>query len=281
MKDTTFYKKQHINCGGKLLDLSTPKIMAIVNITPDSFYDGGKNKDDKSLLKACEKHLTDGASILDVGGQSTRPGSEQIGAESELSRILPAIKLITKEFPESTVSVDTYWSKVAKQAVESGANIINDISAGSLDEQMLNTVLDLNVPYIASHLKGTPQNMQDSPEYDNITTEVYQNLSKIKASLYQKGFNDLLVDPGFGFGKTTEHNFELLNNLDHFNNLGLPILVGLSRKSMICKTLKSTPKEALNGTSALNTIALLKGANILRVHDTKEAFEVIQLVNSL
>ena len=281
MKDSTFCKNQHINCGGKLLDLSTPKVMAIVNITPDSFYDGGKNSDNKSILQACEKHLKEGASILDIGGQSTRPGAEQINAETELSRVLPAIQLITKEFPESILSIDTYWAKVAKEAIDAGAKIINDISAGSLDIEMLNTVLELNVPYIASHLKGDLKNMQTTPEYQDITTEVYQSLSKIKSTLFQKGFNDLLIDPGFGFGKTTAHNFELLNNLEHFKSLGLPILVGLSRKSMIWKTLNSTAKEALNGTTTLNTIALLKGANILRVHDTKEAIQVIELVQQL
>jgi dihydropteroate synthase len=281
LKDTTFYKKQHINCGGKLLDLSTPKVMAIVNLTPDSFYDGGKIDSEKSLLKTCEKHLADGASILDLGGQSTRPGAVKISTETEIPRVLPAIESIIKEFPQSIISIDTYHASVAQKAVESGAKIINDISAGTLDINMIKTVLELKVPYIASHIQGNPVTMQENPKYNDITTDVYQSLSKTKNELFQKGFNDLLIDPGFGFGKTTDQNFELLNNLDHFKNLGLPILVGLSRKSMIWKTLKSNPQDALNGTTSLNTIALLKGAAILRVHDVKEAMETITLCNNL
>ena len=281
MKDTTFYKKHHINCGGKLLDLSTPKVMAIVNVTPDSFFDGGENTTEKVILKNCEKHLLDGASILDVGGQSTRPGAEQIGAEKELFRVLPVIEAINKEFPTAIISIDTYHSNVAKQSIDVGATLINDISAGSLDDKMLQTILKLNVPYIASHIQGTPETMQESPTYSNVVSDLYQSLSKVKTELLQNGLNDLLIDPGFGFGKTTAQNFELLGNLDHFKSMELPIVVGLSRKSIIWKTLNISPNESLNGTTSLNTIALLKGANILRVHDVKEAIETIQLVNQL
>jgi dihydropteroate synthase len=281
LKDTTFYKKQHINCGGKLLDLSTPKVMAIVNLTPDSFYDGGTNNTKKKILLLCEKHLKAGAEILDVGGQSTRPGAEQMGSDKELKRVLPALEVISKEFPESFISIDTYHAKVAEEAVSTGAHIINDISAGSLDDSMHKVVLELGVPYIASHIKGTPQNMGINPFYSNVTTEVYNRLSQIKNALFQKGFNDLIIDPGFGFGKTIEQNFELLNNLTHFKNLNVPIIVGFSRKSMIWKTLGKSPKESLNGTTSLNTIALLKGANIIRVHDVQEAIETITLCEAL
>lgn len=251
--------------------------MAIVNITPDSFFDGGKNDNLKSILKNCTEHLQQGAKILDIGGQSTRPGAERISAETEMKRVIPAIEAINKEFPDAIISVDTFYAKVAKHAIQAGATMVNDISAGSLDDEMLKTVLSLNVPYVASHIRGNPQNMQNDPSYSNVVTEVYKDLSSIKKKLRSNGFKDLLIDPGFGFGKTKNQNFELLANLDHFQNLACPILVGLSRKSMIWKTLKSTPSEALNGTTALNAIALLKGANILRVHDVKEASEVIKL----
>lgn len=281
MKDSTFYKNHTINCGGKLLDLSTVKLMGIVNLTPDSFYDGGKIKNDKDLLLQCEKYLNEGATILDFGAQSTKPNALKISLEEEIQRIENKIQLVIKRFPDAILSVDTYYSKVAKTAVDNGAHIVNDISAGSLDNKMIPTMLNLNVPYIASHILGTPSTMQDNPTYENVTTEVYNALSKVKTELFSKGFKDLIIDPGFGFGKSMEHNYELLNNLDHLKSLHLPVLVGISRKSMIWKKLKNSPDEALNGTTVLNTIAVIKGANILRVHDVKEAKECIDLVYSM
>lgn len=255
--------------------------MGIVNLTPDSFYDGGKIKNDKDLLLQCEKHLNEGAEILDFGAQSTKPNALKIPLEEEIRRIENKIQLAIKSFPESILSVDTYYASVAKTAVDNGAHIINDISAGTMDVQMIPTMLNLNVPYIASHIQGTPSTMQNNPSYENVTTEVYKALSNVKAELFSKGFKDLIIDPGFGFGKTMEHNYELLNNMEHFKSLNLPVLVGVSRKSMIWKKLKSSPGEALNGTTVLNTIALIKGANILRVHDVKEAKECVNLVQAL
>ncbi len=270
-----------MNCGGKLLDLTKPALMAIVNVTPDSFYDGHTSKDEKTVLTLCEQHLKHGASILDIGGQSTKPGAEQIGSENEMKRVIPAIKYLSKAFPNAIISVDTYHAKVAQEAANNGATIINDVSGGSLDNKMLGLVSQLNIPFIASHIQGNPMDMQKKPTYHNVTTQVYKRFSTIKSTLLKRGFNDLIFDPGFGFGKTTDQNFELLHNLNHFKSLSTPILVGLSRKSMIWKTLRSSPQEALNGTTSLHTIALLKGANILRVHDVKEAAEVVALVDQL
>lgn len=281
MKDTTFWNNQTINLEGKLLDLSTPKVMAIVNVTPDSFYDGGKHDKEKDLLFSCEKHLNEGASLLDIGGQSTRPGSMRIGSKEELQRVIPAIASIKKSFPEALISIDTYSSEVARAAVDHGACMINDISSGQLDRNMLDCVVEMNIPYVSSHLQGNPSTMQNAPSYKDVVTDVFYELSQIKEKLFKKGFNDLIIDPGFGFGKTMDQNFSLLQNLDHFKLLKLPILVGLSRKSMIWKTLNTNPESALNGTTTLNTVALLKGANILRVHDCGEATECVKLIEKL
>ena len=213
--------------------------MGIVNLTPDSFYDGGKIKNENDLLSQCEQHLNEGATILDLGAQSTKPNAIKVSVEEEIDRVSKHIHIVIKHFPEALVSVDTYYTKVATSAINSGAHIINDISGGTIDKTMLDAVLDLNVPYIASHIQGTPATMQTNPSYKNVTTEVYKELSTIKGKLFSKGFKDLIVDPGFGFGKTVEHNYELLNNLSHLKSLNLPILVGVSRKSMIWKKLNS------------------------------------------
>lgn len=257
-----------------MLDLSTPKVMGILNATPDSFYDGGKYSDEHLLLKQAEKHLTEGASILDVGGQSTRPGAEVIGADEEIKRVLPAIQSIIKHFPEAIISLDTFYSRVAEAGINEGVHIINDVSSGSIDSEIFDVVLQHKIPYVATHYSEVSQN-------SNVAVEVTLALSKIKSDLFQKGFKDLIIDPGFGFGKTMEQNFELMKNLNQLQTLDLPILVGISRKSMIWKSLKTTPENALNGTTVLNTISLLKGANILRVHDVKEAMECIMLINQL
>lgn len=255
--------------------------MGILNLTPDSFYDGGSYTNEKQLLSQAEKHLKEGAKILDIGAYSSRPDAQHISEKEELERLLPGLQTITKHFSEITVSVDTFRGNVAKAAVEHGAAIINDISAYSMDENMLNIIDQLNVPYIMMHMQGTPQTMQQDPTYDNVVKEVTYFFSEKLEQLTLKGVNDIILDPGFGFGKTVEHNYDLLNNLDHFKMFGHPILVGVSRKSMICKVLKVNPEKALNGTTALNTIALLKGANILRVHDVKEAMETIKIVKQL
>ncbi len=270
-----------INCLGKLIDLSTPKVMGILNVTPDSFFDGGKYADENTVLKHVEKMLSEGATFIDVGAYSSRPGAEIVSEEEELTRLVPVLKSVLKHFPETLISVDTFRSKVARAAVENGACIINDIAAGSLDGAMMRTVAELQVPYIMMHMKGTPQTMQDLAAYENITKEILFYFSEKAAQARSFGINDLIIDPGFGFAKTTEQNFEVLNNLELFKMLELPMLVGVSRKSMVYKTLETSPESALNGTTVLNTIALQKGASILRVHDVKEAVECVKLVSKL
>ena len=270
-----------INCKGQLIDLSTPKVMGILNITPDSFYDGGIYKNDRDILHKAEKMLSAGATFIDVGGYSSRPKATHISEEEELKRILPVIDLVLKEFPDALISADTFRSRVAKQSVEAGASIINDISAGKIDQDMLQTAAELKVPYIMMHMKGTPQTMGKQANYKNLLKEVLFYFSERIAEARRLGIIDLIIDPGFGFSKTVQQNYELLNNLDHFNILELPILVGVSRKSMIHKPLNISADEALNGTSVLNTIALQKGASILRVHDVKEAMECIILTQQL
>jgi dihydropteroate synthase len=255
--------------------------MGILNLTPDSFYDGGKYKNDSEILSQVYMMLKNEASFIDVGAYSSRPNAEHISEELELKRLLPIITLIIKEFPEILISVDTFRSQVAKQGVETGAVIINDISAGHLDENMLETVAKLHVPYIMMHMKGTPQTMQKQTYYENLMKELLFYFSERIAKAKAFGIIDVIVDPGFGFAKTREQNFEILNNLEYFNILEKPILAGLSRKSMIYKTLESSAKEALNGTSILNTIALKNGASILRVHDVKEAVECVKLIEQL
>jgi dihydropteroate synthase len=266
-----------LNCKGRLLVAEKPLLMGIMNVTPDSFYAESRLSGVDSILTLAEKMLLEGADILDIGGQSTRPGSERISADEELKRILPAISMVIKKFPEALISVDTFYSKVAAEAVSAGASIINDISAGSMDNRMIETVSALQVPYVLMHMKGTPQTMQQSPVYENVTREVLDFFIAKAQELKTAGIHDIILDPGFGFGKTIRHNFELLRNLSVFKMTGRPVMLGVSRKSTIYKTLGVTPEEALNGTTVLNTIALMQGASILRVHDVKEAKEAVTL----
>jgi dihydropteroate synthase len=270
-----------INCKGQLIDLATPKVMGILNLTPDSFYDGGKYKDASSALKQVGKMLEEGASFIDVGAYSSRPNAEDISESEELQRILPIIEMMVTEFPDALISIDTFRSDVAKKGIEAGACLINDISAGKLDDNMLQTVANMHVPYIMMHMKGTPQTMQKLTNYDNLLKEVLFYFSERIATARALGIVDLIVDPGFGFAKTIEQNYELLNQLELFKILELPLLAGLSRKSMVYKPLDLSSKEALNGTTVLNTIALQKGASILRVHDVKEAVECVKLMGYL
>lgn len=270
-----------INCNGQLIDLSTPKVMGIVNLTPNSFYDGGKLSDEKSVLLQVEKMLADGATFIDVGGYSSKHNAEFVSEEEELQRVIPIIQRIVKEFPKVLLSIDTFRSQVAKQSVENGVAIVNDISAGSLDENMMRTVAQLRVPYIMMHMKGTPKTMQSLAQYDDLIKEILFYFSEKIAMARSFGISDIIVDPGFGFAKTLDQNFELLNKLELFDMLDLPLLVGVSRKSMIYKTLETDAEHALNGTTSLNTISLMKGAKILRVHDVKEAAECIQLYQKL
>lgn len=270
-----------INCNGKLLDLSSPTVMGILNLTPDSFYDGGKYADEKSVLSQVKKMLDEGASIIDLGAYSSRPGAKHISEKEELERILPIVKLILEKHPTAILSIDTFRSEVAKQCIKAGAAIINDISAGEMDSDMFTTVAELQVPYCMMHMKGTPQNMQSNPTYKNVTQDVLYYFSKKVAEARSYGINDIIIDPGFGFGKTIEHNYALLKNLELFKNLDLPLLIGISRKSMIYKSLDCSPEEALNGTTVLNSIAVEKGAHILRVHDVKEATETIKLIEKI
>ncbi len=270
-----------INCKGKLIDFSTPKVMGILNITPDSFFDGGAYKNETEILQQVEKMLTEGATFIDVGAYSSRPGATHISEEEELQRIVPIIKLLVAHFPDVLISVDTFRSNVAQKTIEAGAAIINDISGGTMDANIFTTVAKLQVPYIIMHMLGTPQNMQQNPQYDDVTKEVISFFAEQLFNLHQLKVNDVLIDVGFGFGKTIEHNYDLLKNLDLFKSLDAPILAGISRKSMVYKPLELTPKTALNATTSANTIALLNGASILRVHDVKEAMEAIKIVGQL
>lgn len=266
-----------LNCKGKVLVIDEPIVMGIINITPDSFYAGSRNHSVDEVLFRVEKMINEGATIIDIGGQSTRPKSEQISEEEELKRVLAAIELIHKKFSEQILSIDTFYSKVAEEAVHAGASIVNDISAGTLDKKLISTVAKLKVPYVLMHILGTPQTMQKNPQYKNVTLEIFDCLSfKIK-ELTEAGINNIIVDVGFGFGKTHQHNFQLLHQLSFFKQLQKPLLAGLSRKATIYKTLGVTSEEALNGTTVMNTFALMNGANILRVHDVKEAVQAIKL----
>ena len=270
-----------INCNGTLIDFSTPRVMGILNITPDSFFDGGSYKNESDILTKVEKMLSEGATFIDVGAYSSRPGAIHISEEEELQRIIPVVKLLVKNFKDIIISVDTFRSVVAKKTMEAGAAIVNDISGGKMDSKMFQTVAELQVPYIVMHMLGTPQNMQKNPQYNDVTKEVVSFFAAQIKKLQQLKVNDVLIDVGFGFGKTTEHNYELLKNLSLFKNLDVPVLVGISRKSMLYKPLDITAKTALNATTSANTIALLNGANILRVHDVKEAMEAIKIVEQL
>lgn len=270
-----------INCKGKLIDLDHPKVMGILNITPDSFYDGGKHLQLSSIIKSTEQMLSVGASFIDIGGYSSRPGADDIPVEEELRRVVSVIEALVKTFPDIIISIDSFRSTVAMAAVEAGAAMVNDISGGQLDDNMFNVVGDLGVPYIMMHMKGTPQSMQQKAQYDDVTHEVIKQLSIQLQKARAAGIIDIVADPGFGFAKTAEQSFELLENLNLLQYLDIPLLVGLSRKSMIYKTIDKTAAEALNGTTALNMVALQKGAKILRVHDVKEAMECVQLYNRL
>ena len=282
-KNTSFEQngKQHLTLKDRIFNSNAPLIMGILNITPDSFFDGGKYNEEKKILEHVELMISEGADIIDIGGQSTRPGSKIIGADEELKRILPAIKLIKKEFPGITISIDTFWSKVAEIVVSEGADIINDISGGTFDSDMFKTIARINVPYVLMHIKGTPETMQKNPVKNNITEIVLNYFINKINELNNLGFNKIILDPGFGFGKSVECNYQLLKELNKLKDLGLPVLVGISRKSMINKVIETTPEEALNGTTVLNTIALQNGADILRVHDIKEAKEAIKLTGYL
>ncbi len=277
-KTTYFSPNKTLRLGDKLLDLSTPAIMGILNVTPDSFFDGGNYSKIDAALKQTETMLKAGAAIIDIGGMSTKPGAEIISPEEELQRVLPVLDALKKVFGDIALSIDTVHSLVAKQAIEHGAVMINDVSAGKIDENIIQIAAEYQVPYVLMHMLGNPATMQQSPEYDNVVEEVFDFFKEKTEELRKTGVNQCIIDPGFGFGKTVKHNYLLAQNLDVFHKIGLPIMVGISRKSVICKVLHVNPENALNGTTALHALLLLKGANILRVHDVAEAREVIQIV---
>jgi dihydropteroate synthase len=281
VEDRYFPTNKHIRLSDKLMNLSSPRVMGILNATPDSFYQQSRQQNKKDLLDATERMLKDGVDILDIGGYSSRPGAKNVSASEERERVLNALTCIRESFPSIPISIDTFRGEVAKACLENGANIINDISAFNIDPSLLDVVAHYQCPYILMHMQGVPETMSESTNYNNLFLDLITFLSNKISILEQKGVKDIIIDPGFGFGKTISQNFELLENLDSFHILNKPILAGLSRKSMIYKTLNCTPEEALNGTTVLNTIALTKGASILRVHDVKEAKACIQLVQQL
>ena len=270
-----------INCRGELITFDQPKIMGIINITPDSFYEKSRHTQINDIYKQVDKMLTEGADFIDIGGYSSRPGADDIPLQEELDRVIPIVEKVAKSFPQARISVDTFRSEVAEQAVEKGAALINDISAGHLDDQMMNVVKKCQVPYVMMHMKGTPQTMKSLNQYDDLVTDIKYYFSERIDQANQMGINDLIIDPGFGFAKNIDQNFELLSRLSDFDDLDYPLLIGLSRKSMIYKTLKTTADQALNGTTALNMLALEKGASLLRVHDVKQAVECCQLFNRI
>jgi dihydropteroate synthase len=280
-KNTVFQQKLTLNVRGTLLDLSKPKIMGILNLTPDSFYDGGKNNNLENALRKTEELLAEGADLLDLGAYSSRPGAEHISEETEYERLIPVVKAIAKEFPQAILSIDTFRSGIAKAAINEGAHLINDISAGEMDHNMFQTIADLGVPYILMHMRGTPKTMSTLTDYTDLLAELSQYFTKKIIQLHDLGVNNLIIDPGFGFAKNIDQNYELLAKLDQLKIIGYPILVALSRKSMIYKLLDSDAEHALNGTTAANTIALMNGANILRVHDVSEAKEALKIVEKL
>jgi dihydropteroate synthase len=280
-QDTFFETKSTINCRGKIINLSTPLVMGIVNLGPDSFFDGGKYTTRWEVLKRADKLLSDGADILDLGAATTRPGASLVDTQTERKRLMPALELVVKEFPNAIISIDTYNSVIAREAIERGAHIINDISAGEFDPLMFATIAHLQVPYIIMHIKGVPENMQIDPSYEDLVREITLYFAEKISRLRELGVHDIIIDPGFGFGKNVEDNYKLLNKLDYFKIFELPILAGFSRKSMINRVIKTDPSRALNGTTVLNTIALEKGASILRVHDAREAWEAIRIVEML
>lgn len=272
----------YINVKGQLMDLSQPKVMGILNVTPDSFYAESRLQTEKEIILRLQEMENEGASILDIGAYSSRPNAQHISIEEEMERLRNCLTLVNKECPNAIVSIDTFRADIAKMCVEEyGAAMINDISAGNMDKQMFATIAQLEVPYIIMHMQGTPQDMQSAPHYDNLLKEVFYFFSEKISKLRDLGVKDIILDPGFGFGKTLEHNYQLMNHLEEFSTFELPLLVGISRKSMIYKLLGTSPEEALNGTTALNTISLLKGANILRVHDVKAAVEAVNIVEKM
>lgn len=279
VEDTHFPVNRHLRLKDKLVSMSSPKVMSIINITDDSFHEGSRVHTDKELIKKAVMMFEQGAELIDLGACSTRPGAKEIPLEDELTKISHAVSIIRKELPEIIISVDTYRSKVAQAGIDNGADLINDISGGQIDSEMFDVVARNKVPYILMHMRGTPENMQENTHYDNLFMEMVNYFSEKISILENKGVHDIIIDPGFGFSKTLEQNYELLNSLEQFHLLGKPILVGISRKSMIYKKLNITSEEALNGTTALNTLALFKGASILRVHDVKEAKEIISLLH--
>jgi len=280
-KNTSFSRKITLNVGGKLVYLDKPRIMGILNVTPDSFFQGSQVKTEKELLSKAALMIEEGADILDIGGYSTRPGASEISADEEEQRLIPAISAISNQFPDIIISADTYRSSLAKKSIEAGAHMINDISGGTMDPDMFQTVGKLRVPYILMHMRGKPDTMQNLTQYDNILKEMVVYFKERMDALHQAGVNDVIIDPGFGFAKTIDQNYEILRNLAYFKTLNSPILVGLSRKSMIYKSLETGPEDALNGTTVLNTIALLNQASILRVHDVKAAKEAVTLIQKV
>jgi dihydropteroate synthase len=270
-----------LNCKGRLLVIEEPIIMGIINTTPDSFYPGSRLAEKDAVLKKAEQMINEGATIIDIGGQSTRPHSQRISADEERDRVIPLIEAICQSFPETFISIDSFYTKVIKEAVDAGASVINDVSAGSIDSNLIATVASLHVPYVLMHMQGDPQTMQQNPTYNNVVLDVFDFLNKKIKQLHEAGIHDIIIDPGFGFGKTIEQNFQLLSGLDFFSRLSKPVLVGLSRKATVYRTLNITAEEALNGTTVLNTVSLLNGASILRVHDVKEAKQAIQLLRTI
>lgn len=278
--DSTILKSLNVN--GRLLDLSTPQVMGILNVTPDSFYAGSRSRTEAEIAARACQILDEGASIIDIGAYSSRPNAEHISPEEEMQRLRTGLEILNRNHPDAIISVDTFRAEVARQCVEEyGAAIINDISAGEMDEQMFPTVARLNVPYIMMHMQGTPQNMQKEPHYENLLKEVFMYFARKVRQLRDLGMKDIILDPGFGFGKTLEHNYELMAHLEEFGIFELPLLVGVSRKSMIYRLFGATPQEALNGTTVLDTVALMKGVDILRVHDVREAVEAVRLIEKL
>ena len=270
-----------INCKGQLIDLSTPKVMGILNLTPNSFFDGGKYTNEEEIVKQVQKMLSEGATFIDIGAYSSKPNAEYVSTEEEIERIVPIVDVLVQQFPDILISIDTFRSEVAEACIQNGAALINDISAGKLDDTMLDVIAKYNVPYVMMHMRGTPQTMSTLTQYDDVVREVLMYFSERIAAARSLGINDLIIDPGFGFAKTLEQNYEVLQKMELFQQLNVPVLAGISRKSMIYKVLNCTAQESLNGTTALNAIALSKGASIVRVHDVKEAMECITLFNAM
>jgi len=278
---STPLQKKIINVGGHIIDFQIPKVMGIVNVTPDSFFEGSRMKSEEHAVQTVEQMIGEGAVFIDLGAYSTRPGAAEVSEEEEIKRLVPVVKTLAKRFPEAILSIDTFRAKVAEATVFEGAHLINDISAGELDRRMIETVVRLKVPYVFMHMKGSPQTMTKLSQYENVTNEVFSYLSAKIDQLRQAGITDLILDPGFGFAKTIEHNYQLLNQMEIFRSFNVPVLAGLSRKTMIWKVLGIENKDALNGTTVLNTVALTKGADILRVHDVKPAMEAVTLINKM